>query len=144
MAQQEAYSVKNEKIRPEDRALCAAFKSAKGFDEDRRMSSCGLGWFAEFAQESAGLSREEAHDLAMRVYFDEHPHEAGLYDMLAGSAGTDIKTAVGHLSAKFAIPEKVARDAVRNAFGGANAFAILDGDFKLRLLKKGEPVGYWP
>lgn len=137
------YSMSNEAVRPGDLELGAAFKAAKGFKPEQTLTRCGLGWFAEYVREIEGLEDDKARAMAQRIYFHENPHEAAVFNRLA--AGTaSIKDTVAYVSDKCGIPEKAARDAVRNAFGGAHAFATLDKDFNLRLLNKGEPVGYWP
>jgi len=137
------YSVSNEAVRPEDLMLGAAFKAAKGFKPEQPLSRCGLGWFAEYVREVEGLEDEKASAMATRIYFHENPHEAAVFNRLA-AGDASIRETVAYVSDKLGIPEKQARDAVRNAFGGVQAFATLDKDFNLRLLKKGEPVGFWP
>lgn len=136
---------KIETLRDEDRALCAAFRRAKGFEPARRMTSCGLGWFQEYARDQGGLSAGDAEALCQRVYFDEHPAEASLYAFISAAAAPVRGTeALAKLREAYGFSVEDSRKAVMNATGGVAAWATYDGGFSLRLLRRGEDVGYWP
>jgi hypothetical protein len=109
------------------------------------MTSCGLGWFAEYARDSAGLSTDDAEALCQRIYFDEHPAEAALHAFIAAAAAPVRGVeAMAKLREAYGFSVEDSRKAVMNATGGAVAWATYDGGFSLRLLRRGEDVGYWP
>lgn len=137
------YMTKHEPVRAEDRTLMADFRAAQGYKDNQALP---MGWFAEFARAKTGMTREESYDMVMRIYFDQHPYEAALYDMLAGATEEPpISACITHLRDKFGIDSREAGQAVQNAIAGIQAFATLGKQIhRVRLLKKGEDVGYWP
>jgi hypothetical protein len=137
------YKVKHEPVRPQDHTLMEAFRAAKGYKDTDLLP---MGWFAEFARAQSGMSHDESYDMVMRIYFDRQPHEAALYDMLAGaSEEPKISECLAHLQNKFGIDSRAAAQAVQNALAGLQAFATCGKELqRIRLLKKNEDVGYWP
>lgn len=129
-----------EKIEPvtdADRALCAAFKKAKGMAEDRTIESCGLGWVASYARDEGGLGEEGAMAFYQRLYFDTRKNEAALFDyMQAAGAPVSAAQAREKLQGQGFTPLE-AQSAVQRALS-EQGFVMLDRDMKLRLMRKGD------
>lgn len=135
------YKVKHEPIRQSDLDLMEVFMKAHD------LKSVPLGHYAEYARDKAGLSDDEARASAQRIFFHRSPQEAAIFDYLAERDGQAAWRDTMHaLCQQFNCAESEANSSLRNAIGGANAFAKMElgAPLQIVLLKKGEDVGYWP
>lgn len=131
------YVEKIEAVTDADRALCAAFKKAKGMAADAPMKSCGLGWATEYAENEGGMSKEEAFAFYQRLYFDAYKDQALVFTVLT-EAGIPLKAA--DLTAKLemhGLTAREARIAAQTAIDDGG-IAMLDKDMKWRLMGRGD------